>query len=557
MADSTRHIDVEPPATVTQRWARACLATPFEALPADAVHAAKRLLLDFLGVAVAGAATPVGRIALDLALTSGGHAEATAVLAPMRLPAAAAAWVNGVCGHALDLDDGHRAAAGHPGVATWPAALAAAELAATADLSVQMEAPTSAARPANGPPHAAGTEIDGRQAPPATAEEATATRPSPMSERPGEAGPGRHLAEASATRAELTANRVPGGCRVPASGCGRELLRATVLGYEVFVRLAALVNPEHLRRGFHTTATVGPFAGALAAGLLLGLDEARLTAALGLAGTTGAGLMEVFHDGAMAKPLQVGRAASAGVLAAQLAARGAAGPRAIVEGDQGFLAAMCGPRELRSLVEGWGEDWAIRGVYLKEHAACRHTHAAVDAAAALRAGGLRPDAVERIVVQTYEVADRLCGAPHPQAGTRPRGPQEAKFSLPFTVALGLTLGHARRSGFTPELIADPGLRALAGRVRVELDPELDRRYPVQRAARLVVTTTDGRRLVETVEVARGEPERPLSDAEVEAKFLDNVADALPPERARAIIEAVRALDTLPTCAPLMTRLRGS
>src|SRR5205807_297650 len=118
---------------------------------------------------------------------------------------------------------------------------------------------------------------------------------------------------------------------------GRDLLHAVVFGYEIFVRVAARLNPVHLQRGFHTTATVAPFAAAAAAGCLMRLDADGLTRALGLAGLQGAGLMEVFHDGAMAKPFQVGRASAAGLLAAELASRGAAGPRTIVEGEQGFL----------------------------------------------------------------------------------------------------------------------------------------------------------------------------------------------------------------------------
>src|SRR5438067_4057504 len=157
----------------------------------------------------------------------------------------------------------------------------------------------------------------------------------------------------------------PGVATIPAAlaaaevhgASGRELLRAIVFGYEVFVRIGAHLNPAHLRRGYHTTATVAPFAAA-ASGLLMGLDAERLTRALGLAGLQGAGLMEVFHDGAMAKPFQTGRASAAGLLAAELAARGAEGPRTILEGGQGFLGAMSGDRDASTLVVGLGDDWA-------------------------------------------------------------------------------------------------------------------------------------------------------------------------------------------------------
>jgi 2-methylcitrate dehydratase PrpD len=456
--------------SVTQQWSERFLSTPFERLPADVVEQAKRALLDYLGVALAGASLPMARIATAYFVELGGRPEASLILDERRLPAIHAALVNGVFGHALDMDDGHRLAAGHPGVATLPVALAAAE---------------------------------------------------------------RHGAS------------------------GRELLRAVVFGYEVFVRIGARLNPAHLKRGFHTTATVAPFAAATVAGLLLGLDEDRLTRALGLAGLQGAGLMEVFHDGAMAKPFQTARGSAAGLLAADLATRGALGPRTVLEGEQGFLEAMCGDRAAPALVAGLAPDdpepdWAIRGVYFKLYAACRHTHAAVDAARLLRdEHDVRPEQVARVVVRTYEVADRLCGAT-----ALPAGPSEAKFSLPFTVALGLTVGHAGQSCFTPEAVADETLRALAARVRVEVDPALERAYPAKRTAALDLTTVDGRLLRAEVPIARGEPELPLSREDVGAKFLDNARTALADEQADAIVAEVRALDTRGSCSRLVDLLAG-
>jgi 2-methylcitrate dehydratase PrpD len=458
------------PRSVAEQWSDSFLRASFDRLPADVVEQAKRVLLDYLGVAIGGASLPIAQIATSYFVELGGRPDASILLDGRRLPAIHAALVNGVYGHALDMDDGHRMAAGHPGVATLPAALAAAEV------------------------HGAS---------------------------------------------------------------GADVLRAIVCGYEAFVRIGAHLNPAHLRRGYHTTATVAPFSSALAAGLLAGLDAERLTRALGLAGVQGAGLMEVFHDGAMAKPFQVARGSAAGLLAADLAARGALGPRGILEGEQGFLAAMCGDRSADALLAGLSPDptdtdWLIRGVYFKLYAACRHTHAAVDAARHLRDEyALLPEHVEQVVVRTYAVADQLCGA-----AALPSGPAEAKFSLPYTVALGLTVGHAAPSSFTPELVADATLRALASRVRVEIDPAIERAYPAQRTAALDLTTVDGRLLQATVPIARGEPELPLSSDDIEAKFRDNVRAALADERAEAIIAEVRRLDTRASCGRLFDLLAG-
>jgi 2-methylcitrate dehydratase PrpD len=218
---------------------------------------------------------------------------------------------------------------------------------------------------------------------------------------------------------------------------------------------------------------------------------------------------------------------------------------------------MCGDRSADALLAGLSPDpadtdWLIRGVYFKLYAACRHTHAAVDAARQLRDDYvLLPEHVEQVVVRTYAVADQLCGAT-----ALPSGPAEAKFSLPYTVALGLTVGHAAPSCFTPELVADATLRALALRVRVEIDPALESAYPAQRTAALDLTTVDGRLLRATVPIARGEPELPLSLADIEAKFRDNARPALDDERAEAIIAEVRRLDTRVSCGRLFDLLAG-
>src|ERR1700740_37890 len=97
-----------------------------------------------------------------------------------------------------------------------------------------------------------------------------------------------------------------------------------------------MVVRSDYERGFHSTATVGSFGAAAAAGLLLGLDEAQMAVALGLAGTQAAGLKSMF--GTMAKPFHAGRAAANGVIAAKLAHSGFTANADVIETEQGFAA---------------------------------------------------------------------------------------------------------------------------------------------------------------------------------------------------------------------------
>ena len=121
---------------------------------------------------------------------------------------------------------------------------------------------------------------------------------------------------------------------------GRALITAVVVGFEVMYRIGYATKHSNERRGFHAPGTTGPFgAAAVAAGVLLGLDAAQMTIAVGIAGSLAGGLMEFARSGtgAMVKRLHLGRASESGVMAANLAADGFTGPRSVIEGEAGFL----------------------------------------------------------------------------------------------------------------------------------------------------------------------------------------------------------------------------
>jgi 2-methylcitrate dehydratase PrpD len=311
-----------------------------------------------------------------------------------------------------------------------------------------------------------------------------------------------------------------------------ELLRAIVLGYELFAAVGSALNPAHLRRGFHTTATIGPLAGALAGGVVAGLDAAQLTAALGLAGLQGAGLFEAAHGGHGAKPFQVGRACAAGVTAVQLARAGLAGPATVLEGEAGLLRAMgdgagdAGPPAAST-------GWAIRDVYLKRHPACRHTHPTIDLALDLAERHAHELAdVERVAVETYATAERICGIREPQ------DEGQARFSIPFLVATALSRGRVRLEDLTTDALADERVRALARRVTVTVADDVEARYPRERGARVTLALSDGRRIAAEQYGAIGDRARPLSPAHVRAKFSALAAVALPAAEVDALGEAV-------------------
>jgi 2-methylcitrate dehydratase PrpD len=336
----------------------------------------------------------------------------------------------------------------------------------------------------------------------------------------------------------------PGAVVVPAalavaevrSKSGRELLSAIVAGYEVAIRIGEAVGKKHYFY-FHNTSTCGVFGAAAAASWLLGLDEERIVWALGNAGTQSSGLWEFNAEGAMSKHLHAGRAAANGVLAALLAERGFTGPSRILEGERGFFRATAPDADPGRVVTGLGSGkLKIHGVSLKPHASCRHTHAAIDCALALRSRvGTEP--IEAIEVDTYEATLSLCDRP------RPATPYEAKFSLQFCVASALLRGEAGLGAFGEDSIHDSRVRELTSKVHPRIEPSIEVRYPREWPAKVRVRLANGTTLEAETSHPKGDPELPLSSTEIESKFRALAAHGGREGAVDTLLDWVRALVT--------------
>jgi 2-methylcitrate dehydratase PrpD len=316
---------------------------------------------------------------------------------------------------------------------------------------------------------------------------------------------------------------------------GRDFLTAVVIGYEIAIRVGESVGKTHYFH-WHNSSTCGVFGAAAAAGWLLGLDQQRLTWALGNAGTQAGGLWEFIADGAMSKVLHTGRAAANGVLAAELGALGFTGARTILEGRQGFFAATSPDGDPSAVTAGLGEGWKLPGSSIKPYPSCRHTHAAVDATLELRSEhGVSVEDVERIEIDAYQSTLDLTDNP------APAHPYAAKFSVHYCVARALADGALRPSDFTDEQIAEPALRDLMLRTTARLDPELNALAPRQLPARVRMQLKDGRRIEHLALAAKGDPEAPLSEAELTDKFLSLIAGTPYASRGAELVEHVTGL----------------
>lgn len=317
---------------------------------------------------------------------------------------------------------------------------------------------------------------------------------------------------------------------------GERLIAGIVAGYEVSNRIAMTVNPRHYDY-WHTTATVGCFGAAAAAAVVLDLDTVQTAHALGTAATMAAGLQQAFRADAMSKPLHSGRAAEAGILAARLAKSGVTGALDALEGPRGFGAAMSGPDiDWQAATATLGSDWTITRVTFKNHAACGHVHAAVDAVTEIAAAnGITPDRIARIEAASYAKSVEICGNADPVTAF------EAKFSLPYCVAAVLVRGSVRRAAFEPDALADPAIRALAAKVVHTVDPDCEATFPRARSARAAIVTTDGTRFEHFAPTRKGDPDNPLTDAELDAKFHELTDPVLGATAAAGLLVRLRDL----------------
>lgn len=293
---------------------------------------------------------------------------------------------------------------------------------------------------------------------------------------------------------------------------GERVLRAVLAGYEAMLRVGEALGPAHYRV-FHNTATAGTFGAAAAAAALLDLSEEAWVWALGNAGTQSAGLWQFNEDATMSKHLHAGHAAHSGLRAARLAREGFTGPARILEGEKGFFAGLCPDAEPERVLAP-APGWKLRETSFKPYPSCRHTHPAIDAALEVRErleaiGG--PEVVERVRISSYPIALRITD------NRTPASTYAAKFSIQFCVAAALARGKPGLASFEGERLGDAEVRRLVLASEVEVSPGLAAAYPTRWGARVEVGTSDGRSLAAERTTAKGDPEAPLTDSELDDK----------------------------------------
>ncbi|TWG88280.1 2-methylcitrate dehydratase PrpD [Cupriavidus gilardii J11] len=318
---------------------------------------------------------------------------------------------------------------------------------------------------------------------------------------------------------------------------GMDFLRAVIVGYEVSTRIGTAMGRSHYKY-WHNTGTVGTFGAAAAATAILKLDAGRAAHALATCATFAAGLQQAFRMDSMSKPLHSGRAAEGGVLAALMAQAGVTGSLDVIDGEAGLGRAMSDGPDWAAAVATLGRQYNITQMTFKNHACCGHTFAAIDGARALqRQHGFSADDIASVRVATYRPALEVAGNPDPRTAA------EARFSLPYVVSNALIHGSVRLAAFTPERLADAAVRSLMARIELQVDPDIDAAFPGKRAARVTVHTRDGGVFEHLQPNRKGDPEEPLSDDDLNDKFIELVGPVLGADAAAALLQRLWRLES--------------
>ncbi len=304
---------------------------------------------------------------------------------------------------------------------------------------------------------------------------------------------------------------------------GRDFLHALTLGVEVECRIGNAVYPAHYDAGWHITGTVGPFGAAAAAGKIMGLNEQQMTWALGLAAVQPVGLKEMF--GSMTKSFHPGRAAQNGLVAAFLAAKNFTSSDHGLEAKTGWANVLSTARNWDEITGKLGQSYQISLNTYKPFACGVVIHPAIDGCIQLRNQyHLTADQIEKIELKIHPLVLDLTGKKTPQTGL------EGKFSVYYASAVALVTGAAGEKQFSDKLVRDPVLTALRDKVTTVVDKSIQADQ-----VRIAITLKDGRRLDKFVEHVISSVQNPMSDAQLETKFLDLCDGVLPGPQARELL----------------------
>lgn len=415
--------------------------------------AVKRLLLDYVGVAISGSQSESGVIARKFGAVTGGHAESTLIGGEGRVPAMQAAFANAISSHSIELDDIDVLALFHFSPPVYSSALATAE---------------------------------------------------------------------------------------QAGASGKELLVALATGCEMMERLSKAANSSLRNRHYHTTPTCGVFGATIAAAKIMNLSVEQMVSALGMAGASSSGLMEMYGP-SMQKRFNPGPAARNGVTAATMAGLGFTGAATIFEGERGFLSAFTDKNDPSQLTKDLDKPYQL-DIEFKPYSCARPIHNAIDCALDVRRKH-NPDLKH---IKSIHMARHSDWA-HYHLNKRPQTYHEAQVSLPYSVAVALLDGQALFAQYNDARLGESEILRLTDLVNITVDDSLPRGV----SCLMTMTMEDGSVYTSQVDYPKGSIQNSMSDAELRGKFDSLVIPVLGEKRAAEIAGLIENIESCANVGELM------
>ena len=332
---------------------------------------------------------------------------------------------------------------------------------------------------------------------------------------------------------------------------GERVIAAIVAGYDATVRISEAADPaSHYDRGFHPTATCGVFGATAAAANVAGADASVLENAFGLNGSQAAGSLQFLQNGAWNKRIHTGLAAHNAILALRLAEAGAVGAAEPLEGRNGFFRGYTDDATPEHVVRTLGERFAIDETAFKPYPSCRYSHAAIELLCEiLQEEKLTPDAVEAVRIGLPRKGLDIIGVPEPAKRT-PSSIVDGQFSMYFLAAVALL--RRRMAWDDYALLGDPQVARTIERIDVQLDPEIEARFPTMAASVEVVARSRRTRRINWT--PKGEPSKPMDWEEIEAKFRGLAGAVYDDSHCTRIVNMVRSLELVDEIGELTSLL---
>jgi 2-methylcitrate dehydratase PrpD len=300
----------------------------------------------------------------------------------------------------------------------------------------------------------------------------------------------------------------------------------------------------YLHIGWLPTTLWGPIGVAIACGRLLGLGRRELADAAGLAYAQIHGNRQALLDGTLAKRLQPGFSAAAGVQAAVMALHGVTGARSLIDGAYGIPALYTSDKiDAGYLGDKLGEEFEALNVSIKPYPACRCSHPVIDGVLSLQ---------EEQAFDSKDLVEGIIRLPPQSMGqignpfrVRENPTVDAQFSAQFAAALVCVEGRPRLKHFEAEAVRDAiEVLELAARFRTEpFEPNAPGLVPVE----VEIQLKDGRRLKRRIEDPKGSRSNPMTPEEQRFKFddcLDNSLKATTEEERRKLLDMIGSIQEL-------------